>query len=185
MVTFKSIVLAPVVAGDSEPPPAPPRPDALRVRPLVASFRRGLLQRSLDAIGSEPGGRLDMAVDVPPLGRLRLIWMPSGLTAGVAVWLHNDAVVASSILKSGIDKREDASAIAALAQSQRLSVPGEAWDTVIRAGPPLLATLYVGETAVQDGAVAAASTALAGALFGLLGVGTDEAGDDSTKQRRR
>jgi hypothetical protein len=182
MVTFASVVLAPVATGDQSnlpalQPPVPPVMDGV-LDELVPPMRRMLLQRSqgdcaLHRAAEATELTLPLVADAP----LTLAWFPAGQTAGVAAWTCRGEVRATSVLRSGLDPAEDASALAAVTSGAGLPMSEETRRSILDARAPLLATLFVDRHSVGDRGIAVAATALEGTFFALLGVSSSDGRD--------
>jgi len=104
-------------------------------------------------------------------GPLTAVWGPCGQTAGVVIWVRGSELQAVSVIAAGLDREEDARAIAVAAHTCAI----HSWDDstsarLAMAQRPLLATLHGPVTTVTDPVLATASTAWAMAFFGMLGV---------------
>ena len=119
----------------------------------------------------------EVLIGPPDLEPITMLWIPSGLTAGVAVWTRHREALAASVLRSGLDRLDDGRAMAILMNSPSFPCSADAWSLVARSGTPLLANLYHDAAAASDTTIASASTALAATFFGLLGVDSDEEAD--------
>lgn len=141
-----------------------PEPLAASLPKLIASFHRSLLPspRKLQIVAKVPGSQ-----------PLDVLWLAAGHTAGVAFWLREQRIDAISIVLSGLDRLEDAQAMAMAARAATTPFPPQAQVAINKTKPPLLATLYCKPKGLRDPAIATASLALAEAFFGMLGVGSE------------
>ena len=159
MMAFSGIYLCNIPSDADAPQPVPP------VRSEVAKAGQVFRKLLLDA-----DGIMETSFTLENQDPVRVIWIPAGQTAGVAIWARGEQAIAASILTSGLDKMDDAKAITLLLQSPRFRFSEKSWSYVVQARPPLLANLYEDQSVMNDRVVTAGSVGLAAAMFSLLGI---------------
>src|SRR5690349_3835729 len=91
-----------------------------------------ILHRALLAAPEHMRCQLDAGRPQP----LQLMWFASGLTAGVAYWMHGNRVDGISLLVSGLDLVEDLAALQLAISSLPGVVPERAVDAILQAPRP-------------------------------------------------
>jgi len=119
------------------------------------------------------------AIRLPGLEAVDLIWQPTGLTCGVALWERGEEIVgaaglinihAATILLTGTEDTADVDNIERLFVERDLPLNEWVWQRMDDLGLPLGTTLCYNADGAPDEAIETAAAALGVAFFGVFGI---------------